>query len=226
MEHFYRSIQGWFSFPRLYREAVRSTPDGGKIVEIGSWRGKSLAFLVVESINSGKSQDLIAIDPWSDVIEGADGAEELTPDEVFAEFRSNLRPVEGHYDVIRATSIVGSSNFGEQSIDFVFIDASHAYADVLDDLKAWYPKVRPGGIIAGHDYHWPEVRRAVVAFCSEKGWRAPAPSELCWVIRVPPDRRSLSKRIMVALWAPLHLATYFAAWLRLMVLRRIGRKWP
>lgn len=211
MNHFYRSIQGWFSFPGLYREAVRSTPDGGRLVGVGSWRGKSMAYLAVESINSGKSQDLFAIDPWFDGLEDADGNEELTADEVFAEFRRNLEPVKGQYQVIRTTSIDGADRFEDESIDFVFIDASHAYEDVLDDLMAWRPKVQSGGIIAGHGYHWPEVRRAVVEFCSEMGWKTPRPSELCWVIRLQPEQRSFFDRAISFFSAPFHLAVYAAA---------------
>ena len=37
----------------------------------------------------------------------------------------------------------------------------HTYDAVKEDIAAWSPKVRKGGVIAGHDYDWPEVRRAV-----------------------------------------------------------------
>jgi predicted alpha/beta hydrolase family esterase len=48
-------------------------------------------------------------------------------------------------------------------LDFVFIDADHKYESVKADIAAWLPKVRPGGHIAGHDYHsdWPGVQKAV-----------------------------------------------------------------
>lgn len=38
------------------------------------------------------------------------------------------------------------------TLDFVFIDAGHKYNEVCSDLYAWCPKVRSGGLVAGHDY--------------------------------------------------------------------------
>lgn len=41
--------------------------------------------------------------------------------------------------------------FADESVDFVYIDADHAYANVLADHNTWWPKVKPGGVVAGHD---------------------------------------------------------------------------
>ena len=46
-------------------------------------------------------------------------------------------------------------------LDLVFIDGDHNYKSVAPDIDAWLPKVRKGGIIAGHDYDMPDVKRAV-----------------------------------------------------------------
>ena len=44
----------------------------------------------------------------------------------------------------------------------IYIDGSHEYQDVLDDIKSWYPKVKSGGIMYGDDYpYFDGVRRAV-----------------------------------------------------------------
>ncbi len=40
----------------------------------------------------------------------------------------------------------------DQSLDFVFLDASHTYEDVKNDICLWLPKVRYGGVLAGDDY--------------------------------------------------------------------------
>lgn len=57
-----------------------------------------------------------------------------------------------------------AKEFAEASLDLIFIDADHSEEGVLADLAAWLPKVRSGGILAGHDYaapHHPGVKRAV-----------------------------------------------------------------
>lgn len=54
--------------------------------------------------------------------------------------------------LIRESSVDASELFADESLDFCYIDASHDYKNVMDDLNAWYPKVKSGGIIAGHDY--------------------------------------------------------------------------
>lgn len=53
--------------------------------------------------------------------------------------------------------------YEDETFDFVFIDAEHTYEGVRDDIAAWYPKLKKGGIMAGHDFShkWPGVERAV-----------------------------------------------------------------
>ena len=60
------------------------------------------------------------------------------------------------------------------SLDFVYIDADHHYENVLEDINAWFGKVRNGGIISGHDYcryldHF-GVIEAVDHFCKINGY--------------------------------------------------------
>jgi len=64
--------------------------------------------------------------------------------EKFAD-KSNVR-------VIRECSREGSLLFPDQYFDLVYIDANHAYAGISADLEIWLPKIKKGGIIAGHDY--------------------------------------------------------------------------
>jgi len=58
--------------------------------------------------------------------------------------------------------------FKNHYFDFIYHDASHLYKDVLKDLVEWFPKLKKGGIIAGHDYIKHEdfgVIEAVEKFC-------------------------------------------------------------
>lgn len=57
----------------------------------------------------------------------------------------------GH-TLIRETSDVASQSFEDNSIDLVYLDADHSFDGCSADIDYWYPKVRQGGILAGHDY--------------------------------------------------------------------------
>lgn len=52
----------------------------------------------------------------------------------------------------RNSSLEVASVTADASLDFVYLDARHDYCGVSDDLKAWWPKLKIGGIIAGHDF--------------------------------------------------------------------------
>ena len=54
--------------------------------------------------------------------------------------------------LIRENTPKASLQFKDNSIDFVYIDAGHTFADVKADIDAWLKIVKPGGILAGHDY--------------------------------------------------------------------------
>lgn len=70
---------------------------------------------------------------------------------------------------IHATgSVAASKRILGGSLDLVFIDGAHDYESVSQDLKAWWPKLRPGGVMAGHDFSmsFPGLMRAVLEFVS------------------------------------------------------------
>jgi predicted O-methyltransferase YrrM len=53
-------------------------------------------------------------------------------------------------------------------VDFVYIDGSHEYENVIKDLHYFWYTLKPGGILAGHDWHSPGVRRAVEEFAERR----------------------------------------------------------
>ncbi|MGH7137350.1 MAG: class I SAM-dependent methyltransferase, partial [Pirellulales bacterium] len=98
-----------------------------------------------------------------------------------------LSPHHGRYSIHRLLSREAATCFEDGSLDFVYIDAAHAYEAVREDLRLWYPKVRSQGIFAGHDFldgDRPEgefgVRRAVLEFERQKGLRAAVTTEHDW----------------------------------------------
>jgi predicted O-methyltransferase YrrM len=165
--HIYQEVQfgeDWFSYPNLYRDMVLKFPSGSKFVEIGSWKGKSSAFMAVEIANSSKNIEFYCVDTWNGSSEHKD-MEEI--DFLYDIFSSNMKPVENYYKSMRKNSIEAANYFEDDSLDFVFIDASHEYEDVKKDIKAWLPKVKKNGVLAGHDYYirgydyFPGVKQAV-----------------------------------------------------------------
>ena len=57
------------------------------------------------------------------------------------------------YEIIRKFSMDAVNDFEDGSLDFIYIDANHKIPWVLDDICAWSPKVKSGGIVSGHDYY-------------------------------------------------------------------------
>ena len=61
--------------------------------------------------------------------------------------------------VLRLLSADAALRIPDASLDFVFIDANHAYEFAREDIALWTPKVRPGGVVSGHDYNFnPEAK--------------------------------------------------------------------
>jgi predicted O-methyltransferase YrrM len=66
----------------------------------------------------------------------------------FDEMRKNYQNIVK----IKATSVRASEMFSDNHLDLVYIDADHAEAPFREDMTVWIPKVKPGGIISGHDF--------------------------------------------------------------------------
>ena len=82
------------------------------------------------------------------------------------------------------------------SLDFVYLDARHDYDSVMSDLAEWHDRLRPGGVIAGHDYVDGDfvdglfgVESAVNEFFGARGLRVRAtfadPPWFSWWVQIP-----------------------------------------
>lgn len=182
MHHIYFEPQfgeNWFTYADLYTTLVKISAENSKFVEVGSWKGKSSSYMCVEIINSGKKIDFYCVDTWLDSEEHKD-----SPDlnYLYDIFKSNMMPVEGYFNEIRMSSLEACAMFEDNSLDFVFLDADHSYSAIRNDILNWFPKVKVGGILAGHDYYPHEnnsVYRAVVDTFSE----GIPPIDDCFVIK-------------------------------------------
>jgi predicted O-methyltransferase YrrM len=150
-KYFDDTVDGFFTWPTFYKDMINRFPTDSSFVEIGLFKGKSFAYLLREMLNAGKRFNLTGVDYFMDVGEGA-----------LEKFNINLQPYNGMYNLIIGFSIEVAKGFKNKSLDFVFIDASHDYESVRDDIKAWLPKIKKGGVLSGHDYlEFPGVRTAV-----------------------------------------------------------------
>ena len=164
------AIQGWMTREELgflYTLATR-LPDEASVVEVGNWKGRS-TIAICEGLRSKRAPRLYAVDTFL----GDEGMRQRHRDEIlqgaiYNEFLGNTSEYP-FVHVLRLDSVRASRTVEDRSIDWVFIDAEHTYEQVSADITAWFPKLRPGGIISGHDFGRFEVRRAVRAHLEIEG---------------------------------------------------------
>ena len=119
-------------------------------VEVGVLKGDFSNHL----LNAWHGKKLYSIDAWRHI----DGFIDVTnggPDMHIQTLAQTFKNLYVHGDrscIIRELSVEASKLFQDGSLDFVFLDAAHDYANIKKDLEAWYPKVKSGGIFCGHDY--------------------------------------------------------------------------
>jgi GT2 family glycosyltransferase len=181
MEHFYKELgENWFTYPNLYSYVVNKFPSGSHFIEVGVWKGMSASYMAVEIINSGKKIKFDCVDNW-EFIENlqSDISQESFSENIYDTFLKNINPVQHIITPIKELSWDGAKHYEDNSLDFVFIDAAHDYESVKKDINAWFPKIKKGGIISGHDYAWSDdVKKAVDEFFVGKEIYE---TEGCWV---------------------------------------------
>lgn len=124
--------------------------DNPLIVEIGTWVGHMTVHMgKYAKANNGM---VMAVDnfkgtgsPLEEVCKNSNPREML---------EQNLKAfkVNDYVTIKEGDSPEISKQFEDNSIDLVFIDGDHRYSSVVKDIKSWFPKVKKGGFIAGHDY--------------------------------------------------------------------------
>ena len=169
-------IHGWFDFADIYHEQVeRMTAMGGHFVEVGSWFGKSAAFMATKIRDAEKLIRFDCVDTWEggeskchQRLANKEDVKSLGLD-LFAEFNGNMSRLglSQYVNPVRMPSVEAAALYEDDSLDFVFIDADHGEEWVRADLAAWWPKVQVGGVLAGHDYDEAGPKAAADAFAVE-----------------------------------------------------------
>jgi len=189
-------------FYDVYEEAVENAPNNAVLVEVGSWIGKSTTMMLELLKSRDKIATFYAIDnfilnvAWSSkdncyihtgIIKGGC----LETENIF---KKNIQLVDLSdyvgikFDYIKKDSLTAAKDFNDESVDFVFIDANHTYDAIRQDLEAWWPKIKSGGTMAGHDFTWltldgiQGVGRAVWEFAHKNKLRFSV-SNSSWIIK-------------------------------------------
>lgn len=162
-EHLHRVVKG-FTRRDLYRDFARRGYTRG--AEIGVADGRN-ALAMCEEI---PGLQLLGVDPWLKYAENPRGGPQTQHDGNYELAMERLKSYE--VTIYRGFSMDAVSLVSKDHLDFVYIDGHHGYEYVRNDLDAWADRVRPGGIVAGHDFYsfkWAGVVEAVVEYTTKHG---------------------------------------------------------
>ena len=145
--------------PRRWDEILKRIPADKPAIgaEIGILKG----FNAREIVKARPLIKHIMIDPWDGVKKDKSYLESLSDDSkgdqaffdrCFKIAMIRVQPWLARCEIMKMKSIDAAKIIKDNSLDYVFIDADHSYAGVKRDIETWWPKVRLGGWIGGHDY--------------------------------------------------------------------------
>jgi hypothetical protein len=186
--------QAEFSDRLNYGFYLNSKELTGEAVEVGTHLGEFADHFL--SLWNGRI--LNCVDPW---LGGYDDRDPASNGDRAADMTTAIKRLRRHYqrcNIWRCSSVEAATTFKDDRLCFVYVDGCHKQVSVAEDLRAWWPKVHPGGLLAGHDFlergaAWGmEVQPAVVEFAKEVGctiYLVIEPSGAAWSYHfVKPDR--------------------------------------
>ena len=136
----------------------------GKAIEIGAYSGEGTIVL------AKYFKEVLAVDPWLNGYDINDRASQQCPMKfVFEAFQERTSSL-GNVLYSRGKSLDALQFFKDGELDLVYIDGDHRYEGVLADLNGWKPKLRAGGIMAGHDWSWQSVKKALLDGIGQKDY--------------------------------------------------------
>jgi hypothetical protein len=142
------------TFVELLYPAIDKAWDGFRFVEVGCFIGGMTTRVAKRFKDRGTNPDIIVVDNFLFENISIEGKSGLPNEDYYKIFIHNINQ-EGVAECvtpIREDSIKASQLFRDRSIDFLFLDGEHFQGYIMKEIEAWLPKVKMGGIIAGHDY--------------------------------------------------------------------------
>jgi hypothetical protein len=122
----------------------------GRGIEIGVLKGE-YSKIILERWHGGQ---LYLVDAWRHLDSYIDmnGQDDKYHYDCLVKTCENIKPWQNRAHIIRMDSAASANIFPDEHFDFVYIDADHSYEGVVRDMKAWWPKVKKGGLFCGDDY--------------------------------------------------------------------------
>lgn len=123
---------------------------GGYGVEVGTHRGEFAAHLALK----WDCRRLYCVDNYASGYSDRDPVSSSDREEDYEAAKAALEGnafICGKVRLLRTSSQDASGIFDKDALNFVYIDANHEREEFEKDLGLWFPKVKPGGILAGHD---------------------------------------------------------------------------
>jgi predicted O-methyltransferase YrrM len=200
MKHSYFNIPGWFNYSETYDMIVDKIPENGKIVEIGSFMGRSTHYLATSLMNANKEQvKIYAIDTF----EGSSEHISLKiPRDFSSIFKENLKFFIGREMVIpvqgRSDDPEILNKFKDEDIDYIMVDGAHEHEPVLYDIENWWPKLKPDGVMFGDDFNLASVKEAVKTMMPKlqtPGYSVNGASEQTWFTGKDKTYTKFEKRV-------------------------------
>lgn len=124
------------------------------MIEIGSYAGESTLLF-----SEGFDCKINCVDSWQNGYDNNDVASDSDMNEVENDF--DLRMSGKNVIKYKMKSDDAHKFFSDNSYDLIYVDGCHIYEQVKRDLINYMPKVKTGGFICGHDYPFPDVKRAL-----------------------------------------------------------------
>jgi len=160
------------------QELISGLPKECVMVEVGSYIGESTELF------AKKCKRVYAIDPWKNYYDGDDKS-------FYQQYPMEL--IEQAFDIrmkkfnnvikIKGESAKESKKSGDKAFNFVYIDGNHQYENVKEDIETWLPKIKPNGMIGGHDYGYlPDVTKAVDEIFGKQ--RIETFKDTSWLVRL------------------------------------------
>lgn len=123
------------------------------LIQSGAEIGCAWGAFAKTILSSWAGKKYFMIDPWQNLPsnEYLENQESCEYEKWFNECL-DLASNDHRVILMRSKSIEAVNQFQDGSLDFVYIDAAHDYRNVIQDMNAWFPKVKEGGLFAGHDF--------------------------------------------------------------------------